>query len=131
VVLADLAGNPGKQVTMIQSKETEQTIVTNIVSIENKARYIAPVAEPVTLIPPTQFYRPEIRDLVALIQHNSETSITVRKIKKIEVVNTTLVNKYLLTVEDSKGEEVVINAIQDRADQSVQVISVTAVQNAV
>lgn len=100
--------------------------MTDIVSIENKPRYIAPVAEAAILLPATQFYQPEIRDLVALIQHNSETPITVSKIKKIEVVNTTLVNKYLLTVEDSKGEEVVINAIQDKEDQSVQVISVTA-----
>ena len=63
--------------------------------------------------------------MVRLIEHNSETAVSVSKIKKIEVVNTTLVNKYLLTVEDSKGAEVVISAIQDRADQSVKVISVT------
>jgi hypothetical protein len=40
------------------------------------------------------------------------------------VVNTTLVSKYELFVENSKGQEVTISAIQDKSDKSVQVLSV-------
>jgi hypothetical protein len=131
VVLSDASGSPIKQVTIVQSKESEQTIVTDVLSIENKIQYVSPVAEAVTVIPATQFYRQEIKDLVTLIQHNSETSISIAKIKSIQVSNNSLASRYTLTVENAKGEDVTIDAVQDRADQSVRVISVRSTEETV
>lgn len=79
-------------------------------------------------LPPSQFYKPEIKDLVAVIQQNSEQSISISKIKSITVTNTTLASKYEITVEDSKGQDVAITALQDRNDQSVVVLDVSALQ---
>jgi hypothetical protein len=127
VVLEDSSGNPSKQVTIIQSKDTQETTVTDVLNIEDKINYIAPVTDAPITIPPTQFYKQEIKDLVNLIQHNSDQSISIAKIKNIVVINTTLASMYELTVENSKGEEVTINAVQDKSDQSVEVISIKPV----
>lgn len=43
-------------------------------------------------------------------------------------MNTTLASKYELTVENPKGEEITISAIQDKGDQSVEVISIKPVK---
>lgn len=69
--------------------------------------------------------------MVTLIQHNSEETITISKIKNIVVTNTTLASKYELTVENAKGEDVTITAIQDKSDQSVQVVSVKNVEEVI
>jgi hypothetical protein len=124
LVLGDLLGNPTKQVTISQDKQSSVTTLIDVTSIDKQVNYIVPVTEPVISIPSTQFYKQEIKDLVTLIQHNSQESVVISKIKKIDVINTTLVSKYELTVENAKGEELIISAIQDKADQSVQVISV-------
>lgn len=99
------------------------TTLIDVKTIEKPIKYIIPEVSQVVSIPSTQFYKTEIKDLVTLIQH-SEESITVSSIKKIDVVNTTLASKYILTVENKKGEEIVITALQDKADKSVQVLSV-------
>lgn len=98
VVLEDSNGNPTKQVTIVQSKETEQTTVIDVLNIESKITYVAPVEEPAVAIPPSQFYKQEVKDLINLIQHNSEQTISISKIKNIMVSNTTLASKYEITV---------------------------------
>ena len=50
---------------------------------------------------------------------------------KIDVINTTLASKYELVVENQKGEELTITAIQDKYDQTVEVISVKQVETVV
>lgn len=104
LVLGDLLGNPTKQVTVIQSKQTNKTTVIDITSLEGQIQYIAPVPTPITQIPPSQFYKPEIKDLVSLIELNSKETVTVSNIKSITVSNSTLFNRYELVVENSKGE---------------------------
>lgn len=128
LILTDLAGTPTKQATIIQDKQTNQTTLTDVTSIDSQPNYIKPVTDPVISIPASQFYKPEIKDLLTIIQRNSEESITITKVKKITVVNTTLASRYELTVENPKGEEITISAIQDKGDQSVQVISVKPVK---
>lgn len=125
VVLADASGTPTKQVTVVQSKESQQTVVTDVVTLEEKVHYIAPAITTPVVLPPAQFYRPEIKDLMTVIQQNSEQSISISKVKSITVTNTSLASKYEITVEDSKGQEVAITAIQDSHDQSVVVLDVS------
>ncbi len=74
---------------------------------------------PVTQIPPSQFYKPEIKDLVSLIELNSKETVTISNIKSITVSNSTMFNKYEFVIENSKGEEVNIIAVQDKNDKSV------------
>ena len=50
---------------------------------------------------------------------------------KIDVINTTLASKYELVVENQKGEELTITVIQDKYDQTVEVISVKQVETVV
>jgi hypothetical protein len=78
--------------------------VIDITSLEGQIQYIAPVPTPITQIPPSQFYKPEIKDLVSLIELNSKETVTVSNIKSITVSNSTLFNRYELVVENSKGE---------------------------
>ncbi len=119
LVLGDLLGKPTKQVTVIQSKETNQTTVIDITSLEGQIQYTATVPTPITQIPASQFYKPEIKDLVSLIELNSKEAVTVSTIKSITVSNSTLFNRYELVVENARGEEVVIIAVQDKNDKSV------------
>jgi hypothetical protein len=72
---------------VIQSKETNQTTVIDITSLEGQIHYISPVPSPTSQIPPTQFYKPEIKDLVSLIELNSKETLSVASIKSISVSN--------------------------------------------
>lgn len=53
-----------------------------------------------------------------------KTPIAAGNVKKIDVFNSTLADKYELIVENNAGQEVKITAIQDNHDQSVNVLSV-------
>lgn len=79
-------------------------------------------------LPPTQFSKPEIKDLISFIQKNSQKPISISQIKSITVSNMTLATKYEITVQDSKGQDVAITAIQDKNDQSVAVLDVATLQ---
>lgn len=46
------------------------------------------------------------------------------KIHKIDVINSSLSTKYELTVENSKGEEVKVVAVQSKDDKSIDVVSI-------
>jgi len=48
----------------------------------------------------------------------------VSKIHKIDVINSSLSTKYELTVENSKGEEVKVVAVQSKDDKSIDVVSI-------
>jgi len=48
----------------------------------------------------------------------------VSKIHKIDVINSSLSTKYELTVENSKGEEVKVIAVQSKDDKSIDVVSI-------
>lgn len=76
-----------------------------------------------TVIPATQFYKPEIKELVTKIEQ-SEEHVIISKIHKITVVNSTQANRYELTVENSKGEEVKVTVLEDNADKSISIINV-------
>ena len=54
-----------------------------------------------------------------MIELNSKEAVTVSTIKSITVSNSTLFNRYELVVENARGEEVVIIAVQDKNDKSV------------
>lgn len=71
LILSDLAGTPTKQATIIQDKQTNQTTLTDVTSIDSQPNYIKPVTDPAISIPASQFYKPEIKDLLTVIQRNS------------------------------------------------------------
>ncbi len=102
--------------------------LVDITTVDTEVSYITPVTATPISVPASQFYKPEIKALVASIETSSEHSLTVSKIIKIDVVNTTLASKYELVIENQKGEELTVTAIQDKYDQTVEVISVKQVE---
>lgn len=86
---------------------------------------------PITQISPSQFYKPEMTDLVSLIELNSKETVTISKIKSISVSNSSSFQKFELVVENTEGEEVKIVAVQDKDDKSVEVLSVETVEEQV
>ena len=67
VVLKDSNGNPTKQVTITQDKVTKQTSVIDFTTLEAEVKYIKPVDYPTVTIPASEYYTPEIKELISKI----------------------------------------------------------------
>lgn len=46
------------------------------------------------------------------------------KIHKIDVINSSLSTRYEITIDNSKGEEVKVVAVQDKEDKYIDVVSI-------
>ena len=82
-VLADKNNNPTKQVTITEDKETKKTTVIDYTTIEVEAKYIKPVQPEVKEIPLSDYYKPEVKELIKSVETQVEETVDVRKVKKI------------------------------------------------
>ena len=82
VVLSDKSNNPTKQVTIVEDKQTKQTTVIDYTTLQNQVKYIKPVQDVVTVLPVADYYKPEIKDLVAKVESKVE-NIKITKVNKI------------------------------------------------
>ena len=105
VVLADAHGHPTKQVTINEDKATKVTSVVDYTTLESEIKYTKIVKPEVTVIPTTEYYNPEIKELVSKVETKSQ-GIVFSKINKIEVSETSEAKKYSFIVKDSHGEVV-------------------------
>jgi hypothetical protein len=111
-VLADSKGNPTRQVTISQDKQTKEiTLIDNRV-LEPEVTYMKPVENPSVVIPPSDYFKPEVKDLISKVESKVESQVTITKVIKITVTNSTGAQKYEMLVEDSKGKTMQIAAIQ-------------------
>ena len=123
MVLADVHGHPTKQVTITEDKTTKETTVIDYTTLESEVKYIKPVEPEVTVIPETEYYKPEIKELITKVESKSK-DVVISKVNKIEVVETSEAKKYEFVVEESKGKTVKIEAIQLKGESKVEVVKV-------
>ena len=86
-------------------------------------KYIKPVEPTVTVISETEYYKPEIKELISKVETKSK-DVVIEKVKKIEVVETSEAKKYEFIVEETKGKTVKIEAVQIKGETSVEVVKV-------
>ena len=86
-------------------------------------KYIKPVEPTVTVISETEYYKPEIKELISKVETKSK-DVVIEKVKKIEVVETSEAKKYEFIVEETKGKTVKIEAVQIKGESSVEVVKV-------
>ena len=65
--MADAHGHPTKQVTITEDKKTKETTVVDYTTIESEVKYTKTVKPAVTVIPTTEYYKPEIKELVTKV----------------------------------------------------------------
>ena len=123
VVLSDKQGHPTKQITITEDKETKETTVIDYTTLESQVKYIKPVEPTVTVISETEYYKPEIKELISKVETKSK-DVVIEKVKKIEVVETSEAKKYEFIVEETKGKTVKIEAVQIKGETSVEVVKV-------
>ena len=123
VVLSDKQGHPTKQITITEDKETKETTVIDYTTLESQVKYIKPVEPTVTVISETEYYKPEIKELISKVETKSK-DVVIEKVKKIEVIETSEAKKYEFIVEETKGKTVKIEAVQIKGETSVEVVKV-------
>ena len=123
VVLKDSNGNPTKQVTITEDKKTKQTAIIDFTTLETQVQYIKPIQYPTVTIPASEYYTPEIKELISKVDSQVE-NVQFTKINKIEVSNTTTSKKYTMIVENEKGKPLKVEAVQVNGETSVEVIKV-------
>ena len=64
------------------------------------------------MLPPSDYFKPEIKELVSKVETKLDKSMVISKVTKVEVVKTSSGNKYQFVVENDKGQEVEICAVQ-------------------
>lgn len=123
VVLKDSNGNPTKQVTITQDKKTKQTAIIDFTTLETEVKYIKPIQYPSVTIPTSDYYKPEIKELISKIDTQVE-NVQFTKVNKIEVSETTNSKKYTMIVENEKGKPLKVEAVQVNGENAVEVIKV-------
>lgn len=123
VVLNDKNGNPTKQVTITENKETKETQIIDYTTLTVEEKYIKPVGPTVTVLPASDYYKPEIKELISKVESKVK-NVAITKVHKIEVSETTSAKKYTFVVESNKGKEIKIEAVQMNGQPSVEVTKV-------
>ena len=122
-MLADAHGHPTKQVTITEDKATKETTIVDSTTIESEIKYTKIVKPAVTVIPASEYYKPEIKELVTKVETNSE-GLIISKINKIEVSETSEAKKYSFIVKNNHGEVIKVEAIQINGENGVEVVKV-------
>lgn len=123
-VLVDSHGTPSKQVTITQDKVTKETTIIDYTTIDSKANVIKPVEQPSVTIPVSDYYKPEVKELISKVETKVEKEVTITKVNKIDVTETTNAKKYDFVVETNKGTQTQISVIQVNGETGVQVVKV-------
>lgn len=74
---------------------------------------------PSVVIPQSDYFKPEVKDLISKVESKVEDQVVISKVNKITVTNSTGAQKYQMIVEDSKGKTVQIAAIQVKGETGV------------
>ena len=118
-VLVDSHGTPSKQVTITQDKVTKETTIIDYTTIDSKATVIKPVEQPSVTIPVSDYYKPEVKELISKVETKVEKEVTITKVNKIDVTETTNAKKYDFVVETNKGTQTQISVIQINGETGV------------
>lgn len=66
-VLVDAHGTPSKQVTITLDKQTKETTIVDYTTIDSKETVIKPVQQPSVTIPVSDYYKPEVKELISKV----------------------------------------------------------------
>ncbi len=123
-VIKDSTGHPYKQVTLIEDKTTKITTIVDETSLTQEIKITRPVAPEIKIVPITDYYKPEVKEIITKIETKVSHEVNISKITKIAYTNTTEATKFHFTAEDSKGHSVTIVAVQQKGESTIEVLNV-------
>lgn len=126
-MLADKNGNPTTQVTISENKQTKERIIIDYKTLEPTVNFVKPVENEKRVIPASEYYKPEVLELISKVESKVEKKVVVSKVNRIEVTNTTSGKRYDFVVEDNKGNQFTMAVMQFNGANDVNVVRIQPV----